>query len=134
MVSRPSFRPRRLEEATRAYQAFIDKGFPVTFEGTGETLQCASDTDRANWLIFLGVCQEAIKADAGDQPIPIALRCTSNRSYVVTFSEAVALIEAMRTWGLSAQANLWRLKDLIGAAETGDALNAIDVTEGWPDA
>lgn len=134
MALRPNFRPRKLNDANRAYQTHIDGGFPTTFEGNAETLQCASDTDRANWLIFLGVCQEAVAAGFGDQPIPIALRCTSNRSYVVTFAEAVILIQNMRTWGLSAQANLWRLKDLLDAAETGDALNAVDLTEGWPDA
>lgn len=131
-MGKPTWKPRRLEEATRAYRVFIEGGFPVTFEGNDETLQCASDTDRANWLIFLGVCQEAVAGGAGAQVIPIALRCTSNRSYVVTFAEAVTLIQNMRTWGLTAQANLWRLKDLIDAVETGEALNAVDVTEGWP--
>lgn len=131
-MGKPRWKPRRVEEAVRAYQAFIEGGFPVTFQGNPETLQCASDTDRANWLIFLGVCQEAVTAGKGAQAIPIPLRCTSNRSYTVTYTAAVTLIQTMRTWGLTAQANLWRLKDEIDAATTGDALNAIDVTEGWP--
>lgn len=131
-MSRPGWKPRRVEEATRAYRTHIESGFPVVFEGVPEVLQCASDTDKTNWLIFLGACQEAVIAKHGDDDVPIPLRCTSNRSYVITFAEAVALILNMRTWGLTAQANLWRLKDEIAAAETGEALNAIDVTEGWP--
>lgn len=131
MPSRPSFRPRKLEEVNATYAAFLAGGFPVDFEGNAETLQCG-DGDQTKWLIFLGACEEAIAAGFGDQPIPIPIRCTSNNSYVVTFSEAGQIVRDMRAWGFLAQANCWRLKDEVAAAETGEALNAVDLTEGWP--
>lgn len=131
-MSRPSFRARRLEEAVRAYADFLAGGFPVTFEGTAETLQCATVLDRSNWLTLIGICEEAIAAGAGDLDIPVAIRCTSNRSYTLTFADTLALLKNLRNWAAGAQANSFRLKDLVAAAETGEALNDIDLTQGWP--
>lgn len=133
-MSRPAFRQRRLEEAASAYQAFIDTGFPVTFSGNAETLQVGTDTDRSNWLIFKGALDDALAGGLVStfDTVPIPIRCTSNNLYTVTFAEAVQMIADMRTWGFAAQVNCWRLKDAIEAATTGEDLNAVDLTEGWP--
>lgn len=133
MTSRPAFRARRLLEADAAYQAFLDSGFPVTFEGVGETLQVGRDSDKSNWLIFKGALDDAVAAGAPiDGPSPLPIRCTSNNSYQITLGGALQTISDMRAWGFAALANSWRLKDAINAAQTGEALNAVDLTEGWP--
>lgn len=129
----PTFTARRLAEADAAYAEFASRGFPVTLEGNAETLQCASDTDRANWLIFKGACEDALKAGATvDDAAPIPVRCTSNINYVVTYGQALQIIADMRTWGLLAQANAWRIKDAVKAAKSNAELLAIDLSEGWP--
>lgn len=133
MPSRPSFTARRLLEAQAAYAAFIEGGFPLTLDGNAETLQCATDTDRSNWLIFKGALDDALLAGADpDSIIPIPIRCTSNNNYAITFAQAAQMIADMRTWGFAGQVNCWRLKDEITACTTGEALNAVDLTEGWP--
>lgn len=132
-MSRPSFRPRRLLEVEAAYQAFLDAGFPVTFEGVSETLQVGRDSDKSNWLIFKGALDDAVGARAPlDGPSPLPIRCTSNNSYSLTLGEALTVISDMRAWGFAALGNSWRLKDALNAAQTGEALNAVDLTEGWP--
>ena len=114
------------------YEAFLAAGFPVTFEGVAETLQCRNELDRTNWLTLMGLCEEAIAAEAGDAPIAIPFRTTSNRFYVVSYSEALAILKDLRAWAASAQANWWRLKDEVRDAPTRQALFAIDMEAGWP--
>jgi len=132
-MSRPSFRPRRLAEADAAYQAVLDGGFPQAFEGIDETLQVATETDRSNWLIFKGALDDAVTAGMPmDGPSPLPIRCTSNNTYDLPLQAAIQVISDMRAWGFAALANSWRLKDAINAALTGEELNAVDVSEGWP--
>lgn len=132
-MARATFSERRREEAEGAYQAFVAKGFPVTLGGNLETLQCATATDRSNWLIFKGACEDALKAGAqADDPSPIPIRATSNGLYVVTFGQALQIIADMRAWGFAAEQNRWRLKDLVDAAKSNAELRAINLTEGWP--
>lgn len=132
-MSRPAFRERRLEEADAAYQAVLDGGFPQTFEGVSETLQVGRDSDKSNWLIFKGALDDAVSAGLPlDGPSPLPIRCTSNNSYDLTLQEALGVISDMRAWGFAALGNSWRLKDEIAAATTGEELNAVDLTEGWP--
>jgi hypothetical protein len=126
------WRDGKLDELDRIYAAHLDAGFPVTFEGVAETLQVSRDVDRTNWLSLLGMCDEAEKAGAGAQPIPLDIRCTSNRTYSLTYAAAGQTIRDLRAWCAVAMGNWWRLKDLIRACPTRDALNAIDLEEGWP--
>jgi len=129
----PTFAARRHAEAEAAYRAFVAGGFPVTLEGHAETLQCATPEDRANWLIFKGALDDALAAGANpDDPAPIPVRTTANTLHVVTYAQGLQLIADMRAWGFAAEANRWRLKDLIDAAKSNDDLRAIDLTEGWP--
>lgn len=122
-----------LERVNAKYEAVVAVGFPVTLEGNAETLQVARDVDRTNWLTLLGICDEAIEAEFGGYPIPEpGIRTTSNTNYVVTFEEAAQIIRDLRTWGLAAWANWGRLKDLCRDATTREALQSIDLTEGWP--
>lgn len=130
---RATFTPRKLREVEAEYEARLGVGFPVTLEGNAETLQVARDIDRTNWLTLLGICDEAIAAEFGEFPLPPpGLRCTSNRSYIVTFAEAAVIIRNLRAWAAAVQANRWRLKDLADAAQSNAELNAIDLDAGWP--
>ena len=128
----PFFRERRLEEADAAYQAFLAGGFPCVLGGNIETLQLRDDADKTNWLIFLGVCNEAVTGLLGSSTIPLPIRCTSNRTYFITYLQAQTLVRDMRAWGFAAQANAWLHKDALAMATTGEELNAVDVKAGWP--
>lgn len=134
-MSRASFRPRRLEEVSRAYDDVLAQGFPTAdFAGQPEpeTLQCRNETDRTNWIGLILECQFALAQGQGDEDIPApGLRCTSNRMYVITYNDALSRMLSLLGAVQQAQANWWRLKDLVRAAETGEGLNAIDLTEGW---
>lgn len=131
-MSRPTFVPRKLEQITAAYEAFVAAGFPVTLEGNAETLQVSRDVDRTNWLTVYGICLEGIAAGVGDVPDLIFLQTTSNARYSMTFNEALAIIRDLRAWGLAAWANWNTLKDAARAAESNADLNAIDVNAGYP--
>jgi hypothetical protein len=126
------FRARKVAEITAHYEAFLAPGYPLILQGVAETLQVAREVDRTNWLTLLGICNEAVLAGVGDQTIPVPLRCTSNRSYFMTFAECASIIRALRAWGAAAQFNWWRLKDLARACPSRDDLNGIDITEGYP--
>jgi hypothetical protein len=131
-VPRPTFSPRKLEEIDRAYAAFIEPGFPVTFEGQSETLQ-ARDQDKANWLYLQAKCLRAAEAGAGDFQLPEpGIRCTSNNFIRPTVNETLAILDALGTWSEAALSNYWRMKDLVRDALTNADLRAIDLTEGWP--
>lgn len=134
MLARPfdGYRERRLGEIDDRYDAFLTAGFPCALSGVPETLQCRDDRDRTNWLTLLGICDEAIRLGAGAQNIPVPVRCTSNRSYVISYNDCLALLKNLRTWAAGAQANWWRLKDLVAACPTRVGLNDINLEEGWP--
>lgn len=127
-----AFRRARLEAVNTRYADHLAKGFTVEFDGQAETLQCRSDVDRCNWLAMHSMCMEAISAGMGDELIPVGFRCTSNRSYAVTFSEALGVLQGLRTWAAMAQANWWRLKDAVRDCTSREALKDIDLDEGWP--
>lgn len=135
MTSRPSFRPRKLEEVNWAYDAVLAAGFATAdFDGQPEpeTLQCRNELDRTNWIGLILKCQFAMSQGGSDLPIDPPIRCTSNRMYAVSYAEAFGRMLALLQVVGDAQANWWRLKDLVASAESGEALNAIDLTEGWP--
>lgn len=129
---RPVHRARRLLEVTAAYEAHLAKGFPVTLDDIAETLQVSRDVDRTNWLTFLDICREQKEAGKEDDPSVFPLRTTANRNHAVTYKQGAATVRALRSWAGAAQANWWALKDAVRAADTGEALNAIDITQGWP--
>jgi hypothetical protein len=134
-VTRPAWRARRLLDVNAAYEDVLARGFATaTFAGQpeAETLQCRNEMDRTNWLGLVIKCQFAIQALAGGAPIDPPIRCTSNRMYAVTYDDALARMLVLLGQVGAAQANWWRLKDAVRAAQTGEALNALDLTQGWP--
>lgn len=125
-------RERRIADVNRAYAAYLDAGMPLV-DYPGETIQCRNELDRTNWLGLKDICEEAIAAALGDEPIPEpGIRCTSNNFIRPTFSATLELMRLIRGYALAAQANWWRLKDLCRTARTAADLEAIDLSEGWP--
>jgi hypothetical protein len=126
-------RQRKIErDIDPTYEAFLAGGYPLE-DYPGETLQCRTELDRTNWLALKDICAEAVGAGFGDADIPEpGIRCTSNLFVRPTFAETLALMQALRTWAMAAQANWWRLKDLARSAATRESLEAIDLTQGWP--
>lgn len=131
-MTRPIHLARRIMEINAEYERRLALGFPVVLGGSDETLQVARDVDWRNWLVFLGICDEAVLAGVGDQPAGMPIRTTLNHNYVVTYDEGAQIVRGLRTWGALAQANWWALKDAARAATTAEALNAVDITQGWP--
>lgn len=128
-----ALRARRVLEINARYQAHIEPGFPIVLEGNAETLQIARQIDATNWLIVLGICNEAEALGAGDQMLPApGLRCTSNRNYLVSYSAAGQIVRDLRAYGLAAWANRTRLADLARDCPTRQGLDLIDLEEGWP--
>jgi hypothetical protein len=136
-------RRRKIERADLAYEAYLAKGFPTAdFEDQPEpeTLQCRNELDRTNWIGLLIKAQAVavIASEAEDpeavmaQPCDPPIRCTSNRMYRPSWASVLARMYALLDQAASAQANWWRLKDLCRTVTTGEALEAIDMTEGWP--
>lgn len=124
-----------MDDINRRYQAHIEPGFPVVLEGVEETLQVAREVDGINWLTVKGICEEGIAAELGDEPSLIFLQTTSNRRYLMSFNEALAIIRDLRTWGLLSWANWNRLKDAArdpAVTPTSAALEALNLDEGWP--
>lgn len=134
-MTRPfeAYRSRKRDEVNARYAVFLAGGMTVDFGQGPETLQCRNELDRTNWMELRDICREASAAGFGDAPIPEpGLRCTSNAFYRPTFDETLTLLAGLRQWALTGQANWWRLKDLVRDCPTRDALNDIDLEEGWP--
>lgn len=123
---------RRIGDINREYERRQLIGFPVTLEGNAETLQVARDVDRTNWLTVYGICLEGIGAGLGDEPNTIFLQTTSNRRYLMSFNEALAVIRDLRAWGLASWANWNALKDKARNVARREDLELIDLSEGWP--
>lgn len=135
-----------MKDADAAYTAFLTGGYPLE-DYPGETLQCRNELDRTNWLGLTQKCEwvmrderlfyEALELPApevlGDYQIPEpGIRCTSNAFIRPKLYEVIGLMEGVLTYAEAAQANWWRLKDLCYAVTSRQALEAIDMSEGWP--
>jgi hypothetical protein len=136
-MNRPfeAYRGGALAKVNLVYQRYLAQGFATAdFEGQPEpeTLQCRDELDRTNWIGLLLKCQAAISQGAGALPIDPPIRCTSNRMYAVTYNDATARMYALLNQVGAAQANWWRLKDLVRACGQREDLALIDVDEGWP--
>lgn len=126
---------RKIGEIDRRYAAVLASGFPTSeFEGqpAPETLQCRNEHDRTNWLTLMGLCGEAVLAGFGDELIPVPIRCTSNRMYVVSFEDCLERLRVLRSQAAAAQANWWRLKDVARSVSDWRELERLDLDEGWP--
>jgi hypothetical protein len=122
---------RKKADAESQFDAIFAVGFAPTGTMAGETLQVATIRDLTNWDISLGAYKEAVEAGAGSVEGAM-FRTTSNAIFMISFSEGVSVLKAMRAWGQAMYQRSWELKDAIEAAADEAALDAIDVTTGWP--
>lgn len=126
------YKAAKRAEIVAAYNAVIAAGYPwVAPGGASETLQ-VRENDLSNWLGLKDSCNEAIAAGKGADPCPLPIRCTSNASYNLTFSETAAVMRDLRTWLSQALAVLWAKKDACRDATTQAELDAINPATGWP--
>lgn len=129
-------RERRIADVNRAYERRLAQGFSVgSFEGQpeAETLQCRNELDRTNWLGLVVKCQFAIAQGYGDVlEAGTRLRCSSNRMYQVTPNDALGRMAVLLGAADAAQQHWWDLKDQCRTATSREALEAIEIDEGWP--
>lgn len=123
----------RRAQAQAEYDARLAVGFPVP-GAPGETLQLRNESDRSNWLTLKDACNDAILAGLGAEPCALPIRTTANNALPMSWEDAATLLRALRAWGAAMLQALWTLKDVIDAAETIEALEALDLAAGWPEA
>lgn len=137
MAARPfgGYVKRKVDEIDRRYARVLATGFPTApFNGQPEpeTLQCRTVQDQVHWLGLIAKCQAAIAQGYGDMPISPPLRCTSNREYTVSHSEALTRMFLLMSDYAAALSNWWRLKDEARGCEKRTDLDLIDLEAGWP--
>ena len=121
-------------EATKArsVEAFGRGYTPATGTLAGKTLQVRNSEDRTNWLTSSTSYGAAIAGGMG-ATVGAMFRTADNETFMLTFNEGYqVLVVGMAAWGQSIYARLWALKDEIEAAADQAALDAIDITAGWP--
>lgn len=112
--------------------ALLSDGFtPSDGPLAGKTLQTRDADDKLNWVTSQAAYSAAVAAGQGDAPV-VKFRSADNTTIVVTISEGLAALLAMAAWGQSIMDRSWALKDAIAAAADQAALDAIDITAGWP--
>lgn len=124
----------RRAQAEAHYDGLLAVGFPVPALGEGETLQLRNEHDRTNWLALKDSCNDAIAAGLGAELCPLPIRTTANVNHALTFADAAQLMRDLRAWGSAMMGALWAVKAQIDAAQTIEALEAIDLGAGYPEA
>jgi len=94
-------------------------------------LQLRGTDDQANWLTLQAKAMSLIAAGQGDAEV-LAIRTEENITVPVTANAAAQIMDALSSFGGNMKAHHWALKDAINAAEDQAALDAIDITAGWP--
>ena len=115
--------------------AILAGGFTVPTAASealaGEVLQTRDADDKINWKISQDAYRDAAAAGAADA-LAATFRTAGNRTITVTISEGLAVLRAMQEWGVAVLGRSWALKDAVAAASDQAALDAIDITSGWP--
>jgi hypothetical protein len=117
---------------------------PASGPVAGKTMQCRDLEDRTNWLTSQAAYLAAVSGGQG-AAMGAAFRTADNSTITCSFSDGLNTLLAMAQWGKELFQKSWSLKDAITAiavVDTGnpkadlqaavDALNAIDITSGWP--
>lgn len=100
----------------------------------GERLQCRNDTDRTNWLASRAVYRDYVSAGQGNVS-GASFRTQANANFSLTFTQGIAAIDQVFTWGQAIMSRSWVVQDLVNAAETVAELEAVAAAElysGWP--
>lgn len=95
------------------------------------TLQTRED-DRPNWLALAQVASVMVAQGQATASIG-AIRTADNANIPVTAAEVLAAMLAMQKHLADVLGRSWTLKDAVRTAEDAAAVDAVDVSEGWPD-
>jgi hypothetical protein len=108
-------------------------GFTVSSgDMAGKVLQTRNLEDRTNWLISQASYSAAVAAGQGAVE-GAEFRTADNSTFVLSYSDGLAVLLGMAAWGAACMSNSWALKDAATAAEDETALDAVDVESGWPE-
>ena len=124
----------RTEQINQLRDAAFAAGFTVSGTGTaldGKTLQTRDIQDRTNWLTSQAAYSAAVIGGQG-ATVGATFRTADNVTVELTFAQGLNVLLAMAAWGAGVMGNSWALKDAIEDAEDAEAVNAIDITAGWP--
>ena len=113
--------------------ARIGAGMPYAFPDGGGTVQLRNERDIIN-VTGVGTSGMMLAA-AGDTDAAIGFRDQEDVTHRLTGAQAQALGQAVMAWMSAHYTAAWAHKDALGRlAEAGDfdALDAYDITAGWP--
>lgn len=140
-VRRANDRLQPIEEAQRTslsaadaeYRARIAAGFPAPMLGDGsETLQVRDAEDKANWLSVMTIAGAEVANGNGDRLYDHPISTTANLAYTLTNSEALLLMRGLFRWASEMRQAHADHKQAIRAARTRQAVDAVDLSAGWP--
>ncbi|WP_139802576.1 hypothetical protein [Aurantimonas sp. 22II-16-19i] len=112
--------------------AVIAAGYQHNFGATAgiRRLDQRDARDDTAWLSVKLLASDLIAAGQGSQAIQI--RDAGNETFSTSAETADAAMSAMGVWRSAVSSHSWTLKDAVNAAADEAALDAIDITEGWP--
>lgn len=112
--------------------ALIDGGYAHDFGGQiGIKVLQTADQDKLNWTQS-GVAYNAAIIAGASAVLGAVFRFQDNTMTTLSYADGIAVLLAMSAWGAAIYRYSWGLKDSIAAASTIAAVNAIDITAGWP--
>jgi hypothetical protein len=119
---------KRAKINTIRYSKIYMDSIPYTFPGDTEPdgIQMRNETDRQNIQDFV------IDAVNKDPEAVMHWMPVSNSVKAMTASQAVQMGQYLKDRGDQIMAYSWQLKGQVGAAETYEDLQAIDIASGWP--
>jgi hypothetical protein len=132
----PTFEDRKsakLAAVNAKLNEVLTGGFTVpSGDMAGKVLQTRNLEDRTNWLISQASYSAAVAAGQGAVE-GAEFRTADNSTFVLSYSDGLAVLLGMAAWGAACMSNSWALKDAATAAEDETALDAVDVESGWPE-
>jgi hypothetical protein len=122
-----SFEKARRTQAieTRMAMAFLVGFYPSHPAFAGESLQVRNANDRSNWQEAMRRFTKQVEKGNGAE-VEGDFRTTSNKTIIVSYTDAVAVLDEMSDWAYSITKNSWALKDADDAGEP------YDLESGWP--
>ena len=114
------------------WEAKHTAGYPHDFGGAfGVKVLQTRESDQPFWLALAQVSSIMVAQSMGDVSNG-SIRTLDNANIPVTASEALAAMLGMQAYLGTILAYSWALKDQVANAADMEALDAIDITAGWP--
>lgn len=123
---------RMAEEIDAIWLTKHTAGYPHDFGAPyGVKVLQTRESDQPFWLALAQVSSIMVAQSMGDLPNG-SIRTLDNANVPVTASEALAAMLGMQAYLGTILAYSWALKDQVANAADLEALDAIDITAGWP--